>query len=240
MNRKGFFITGTDTGIGKTFVGAGIAGALKQQGVDVGVFKPMLSGEKREDPMSDTSILKAFSGDANSLEQITPFQFAEPLAPYVAAKREGRLITLEKLVQAWEKIQHTHDFFIIEGAGGLAVPFGREYSAAHVAKAIGMPLLLVARVGLGTVNHIWLTIAYAKQLGIEIAGIILNGLDDKNQGVAEQTNPEFIEELTGIPVLAVLPWIASFHAKDVAELLNKSLPLKSLLDYKCGEGWKGA
>lgn len=229
MKSKGLFITGTDTGIGKTCIGAGIAGALHKQGIDVGVFKPMLSGEKREHPFSDPAILKRFSGDRNTLEQITPYQFKEPLAPYVAAKRENRLISLASIVNAWNSIRDTHEFFIVEGAGGIAVPFGENYLAADVAKAIGFPLLIVASIHLGTVNHTSLTVQFAKHMGLEIAGIVLNGLDEAKHGAAEQTNPGIIEELTGIPVLGILPWLDSNSPKHVIEQTKVSIPLQTFL-----------
>src|SRR5699024_2098571 len=124
--QNGLFITGTDTDVGKTFVGGGMAAILKKYGKDVGVFKPMLSGESRENPTSDTSILKTMSGDRNTFEQITPFQFAEPLAPYVAAKRAGQHISLTQIMQAWKNIKETHEYFIVEGAGGLGVPLGKD------------------------------------------------------------------------------------------------------------------
>lgn len=229
MKQKGFFITGTDTGIGKTFVGGGIAGVLRKRGEDVGVFKPMLSGISRKDPMSDTAILKNISGDHNTLEQITPFQFDEPLAPYVAAKRAGQSVPLEAVIDAWKMIKDTHEYFIVEGAGGLGVPFGKGYFAADVAKEIGFPLLIVARVGLGTVNHVWLTVQVARKMGLDIAGIILNSINEKHQGIAEETNPSVIEEITDVPVLAVLPSFSSTHPKYIIEKIDEFISMNDLL-----------
>ncbi|MEJ8778674.1 dethiobiotin synthase [Pseudogracilibacillus sp. ICA-222130] len=222
MERKGLFITGTDTDVGKTFVGGGMAAVLKKHGKDVGVFKPMLSGESRENPTSDTAILKTMSGDRNTFEQITPFQFAEPLAPYVAAKRAGKQISLAQVVQAWENIKETHEYFIVEGAGGLGVPLGKDYLVADVAKKIGFPILIVARTGLGTVNHVWLTVKVAQSMGLDIAGIILNGAEE--QGIAEQTNPALIEEMTNMPVLAVLPEFTTSNLTYIVEKMEERIP----------------
>lgn len=229
MKGKGLFITGTDTGIGKTFVGGGIAGVLRKRGKDVGVFKPMLSGVSRQDPMSDTNLLKNISGDHNTLEQITPFQFDEPLAPYIAAKRTGQSISLDAVMDEWEMIKDTHEYFIVEGAGGLGVPFGEDYVAADIAREIGFPLLIVARTGLGTVNHVWLTVQVAKNMGLHIAGIILNNINEKNQGIAEQTNPGLIEEVTNIPVLAVLPIFSSTHHEYIIEKMDEFISINKLL-----------
>lgn len=223
MKRNGLFITGTDTGIGKTFVGGGIAAIIKKHGIDVGVFKPMLSGESREHPLSDTAILKKMSSDHNTFEQITPFQFAEPLAPYVAAKRAGQDISLSAVMHKWEKIKATHEYFIVEGAGGLGVPLGKDYTVAEVAKAIGLPLLIVARTGLGTVNHVWLTVQVARAMELEIAGIILNGAKEE-QSIAEVTNPALIEEMTNIPVLAVLPRFNQSNPDDMIEKMEELIP----------------
>jgi dethiobiotin synthetase len=230
VKQRGLFVTGTDTGIGKTFVGGGIAGVLRKQGVDVGVFKPMLSGVKRDDPFSDTSILKKMSGDNNPADQITPYQFDEPLAPYVAAQREGRKISIEEVMESWNNIKANHDFFLVEGAGGLTVPFGENYLAADVAKAIGFPLLIVARAGLGTVNHTLLTVQFAKSIGLEIAGIVINGLKEELQGAAEQTNPALIEQFSGIPVLAVIPWLETSDYGYIIELIHDLIPIEKFLE----------
>src|SRR5699024_1814139 len=145
------------TGIGKTFAGGGIAGVLRKKGGDVGVCKPMLSGVSRKDRLSATVLLTEMSRDHNTLAEITRFLFNEPLAPYIAAIRTGHSISLEAVTDAWKRIKDTHEYFIVEGAGGLGVPFGKDYVAADVAREIGFPLLIIARTGLGTVNHIWLT-----------------------------------------------------------------------------------
>lgn len=230
MKGKGLFITGTDTGIGKTFVGGGIAGVLRKKGEDVGVFKPMLSGVSRKDPMSDTVLLKEMSGDYNTLEEITPFQYNEPLAPYIAAKRTGQSISLEAIMDAWKMIKDTHEYFIVEGAGGLGVPFGKDYVAADVAREIGFPLLIIARTGLGTVNHIWLTVQVATQMGLQIAGIILNNVHETNQGIAEKTNPALIEEVTNVPVLAVLPSFTSTHYEYIIDKIEEFISINKLLE----------
>ncbi|WP_257350201.1 dethiobiotin synthase [Pseudalkalibacillus decolorationis] len=223
---SGFFITGTDTEVGKTFVTGAIAAVLKENGMDVGVFKPMLSGIKREDPSSDTSYLKRMAGDSSPLEKITPFQFEEPLAPYVAASRSGQHVSMNEVLDAWEDIKPLHDFFFIEGAGGIAVPFGEDYLVSDVARAIGYPLIIVARPNLGTVNHTLLTIDYAKKAGIEVLGVVINGLKEDEAGVAEETNPTIIEQFSGVPVLGVLPWMDNPDRKQIVEMAKERLDLQ--------------
>ncbi|WP_156290662.1 dethiobiotin synthase [Oceanobacillus salinisoli] len=221
-NRKqgGLFITGTDTGIGKTFVTAGISSSLKKQGVDVGVFKPMLSGEDRNNQGSDAWILKTMAEDRNSIEQITPFQFKEPLSPYQAAKQEGRKVSLDDIMFAWDKIRFKHDFFLVEGAGGLAVPLGENYLVADLAKEIGFPLVIVARPNLGTINHTLLTISYAQQQGLEILGIIINGVNEKTEDPSVETNAETISEFTDVPVLGEIPRVQTPNQETICKAIE--------------------
>ncbi|ASK63901.1 dethiobiotin synthase [Virgibacillus phasianinus] len=227
---NGFFVTGTDTDIGKTFVTAGIAASLKNQGVDVGVFKPMLSGVSRDNSNSDAAILRAMSGDGSPIERVNPFQFNDPLAPYVAAERERRSVGLDDVIASWKEVKDKHRFFMIEGAGGLAVPLGERFLVADLAKAIGYPLLIVARPHLGTVNHTLLTISFARNLGIEIAGIIINGIKKHDNGVAEQTNPELIEKFSEVPVLGTIPWVNSPNHQAIREAVEENISFQRMLE----------
>ncbi|RXT06989.1 dethiobiotin synthase [Ammoniphilus sp. CFH 90114] len=225
---QGIFITGTDTDIGKTFVGAGLAAVFKERGIDVGVFKPMMSGVSQANPKSDCWLLKEMSGDPSPLEDINPFQFDEPLAPYVAQQRHGRSISLDETLASWKNIQDRHPFYVIEGAGGLAVPMGPGYLVSDIARSIGFPLIIVARPSLGTVNHTLLSIAYARQNGLNVIGVILNGL--RETGVAEETNPKLIEEFSeGVPVLGVLPYLETWDRQKMIQIFEKHLAIDKLL-----------
>jgi dethiobiotin synthetase len=229
MKQQGLFITGTDTEVGKTFVTASLAAVLRQS-IDVGVFKPMMSGIAREHPQSDAQLLKKAAQVHDALSEINPYQFDEPLAPFVASKRAGKNISLSELLLAWSKIKNKHDFYLVEGAGGLAVPLGEDYLVGDLAKALQLPLVIVARPGLGTVNHTLLTVYYAQQLGLRIAGIVINGLKPAEASVAEQTNPALIESYSGIPVLGVLPWLGENPAiKDMVRQTEQHLDTKKLL-----------
>ena len=223
MKRNGLFVTGTDTDVGKTFVSAGISAVLKEKGLDIGVFKPIMSGVRREDSKSDAYLLKTFSQDTAPLEEINPFQFDEPLAPYVAALRQSSSVTMEEIMEKWKIIKNKRDFYLVEGAGGLAVPLGAHYLVADLAKAIGFPLLIVARPNLGTVNHTLLTISYARQKGLDVLGVVINGLDEERNGVAEQTNPGLIQEFTDVPVLGIIPKVKSFQRADVIQVFSERI-----------------
>lgn len=229
MSRRGIFVTGTDTDVGKTFVTAGIAAVLHNQGVDVGVFKPMMSGVKREDPKSDASILKKFSCDKRPLEEINPYQFDEPLAPYVAQKRQGDIILLGEVLDHWEQSKNSHEFMLVEGAGGLAVPLGKDFFVGDLAYHIGFPILVVARPGLGTVNHTFLTISYARTIGLEVIGVIINGLNEMTSGVAEETNPALIEEVCNVPVLGIIPHMETTSRDEVVALFWERIRMEQLI-----------
>lgn len=227
---KGFFITGTDTEIGKTFVTAGIAGVLRSRGFDTGVFKPLMSGDRRESETSDVHILKKMSGVADSLEEINPFQFDEPLAPALAQERAGTNYDLDHVMEAWYDLSPKHDSMLIEGAGGITVPYGPNFTVIDLAQEVQLPLLLVARPNLGTINHILLTIHYARTHGLYVAGVIFNGL--RENGLAEQTNPALLQKMTDVPLLGNIPWTNRKQDREhVQSLFEQYLDVDALIPY---------
>ncbi|MFB5662626.1 dethiobiotin synthase [Alteribacillus sp. HJP-4] len=226
--RKGILVTGTDTDVGKTYIAAAIAGALRREGVDVGVFKPMLSGTKRESPKSDTMILKAFAGSSQPLEEITPFVFQEPLAPLLASTRMGISIKLIDIFMRWQAMNDKHSFYIVEGAGGISVPLGEEYNVKDLALKLGLPLLIVARPGLGTVNHTVLTVDYARRAGLNVLGVVLTGGKEHEAGVAEKTNPHLIETCANVPVLGVIPWLDSDDQEEIITTVQNKINLSNV------------
>lgn len=199
---NGFFITGTDTGVGKTVIAAAIAAYLHKQGKMVGVMKPAETGcamRKGELFPKDAAFLKKACGTDDFLGAICPYRFAEPLAPAVAAKRAKKKIDTRLMVKVFKAIARQADFTIVEGAGGLLVPVYEKYTFRDLAKEMGLPLIIVGRAGLGTINHIAMTVEVARAHGLEISGIILNQSTKPGaQSVAWKTNPEAIEALTGI------------------------------------------
>lgn len=237
MKQNGLFITGTDTNVGKTFVTSLLAASYRSRGVDIGVFKPMMSGVKREDVTSDVSRLKAYAQDSNSLQDITPFSFDEPLAPYMAAKRQGTTVSLKQVVRAWERIRDRHACYLVEGAGGIAVPLGPSYLVADVANAIGFPVLIVARAGLGTVNHTLLTVAFARQKGLDVIGVIINKTGKADR--SEKTNPQLIEAFCGVPVLGSIPELRTISRQTAPSVASRYISLEKLDLAKKGEAHEG-
>ena len=198
---QGIFITGTGTEIGKTVVAGGLAAALKQSGTNVGVMKPISSGDT-----ADAQFLKHAAQVDDELVSINPIYLRHPLAPSVAARIENREIDLRCVEAAFTALQQKYDFVIVEGVGGIAVPLRDDFLVVHLIHQLRLPVLIVAQAGLGTLNHTLLTVAFAQQFGLQIAGIVLNKHAPAVAGLAEATNPVEIEKLTDIPVIGVVPY----------------------------------
>jgi len=194
VSGRGYFVTATDTGVGKTFITAALATALRAHGRDVAIFKPVQSGATADDP----------SGDAVLLGADCVYGFAASLAPLVAARAEGRTIELEPILARARELAHEHELLLVEGAGGLLVPLADGLDMADLAVALGLPLVVVARAGLGTVNHTLLTIEAARARGLELAGVVLNGESDESTA----DNATLIEAGSGVRVLAQVPRLA--------------------------------
>ena len=198
---QGIFITGTGTEIGKTVIAGGLAASLKQAGTNIGVMKPISTGDT-----ADARFLKHAAQVDDELSLINPIYLRHPLAPSVAARIECREIDLSRIETAFAELQQRYDFVIVEGVGGIAVPIRDDFLVAQLIKQLALPILIVATAGLGTLNHTLLTVAFAQQFNLQIAGIVLNGLRPETAGLAEATNPVEIEKLTGIPVIGVVPY----------------------------------
>jgi len=166
----GYFVTGTDTGVGKTWVACRLAAAARAKGLRVGVLKPAESGNG-----GDAAALKKASGCPLPLEILRPYAFKRPLAPAVAAAAEGKRVALGPIARAFKTITQASDFVLVEGAGGLLVPYGPGLDGAALAKALDLPLIIVARRGLGTINHSLLTLEAARKRGLAVAALVLSG-----------------------------------------------------------------
>ena len=198
---SGVFITGTDTGVGKTFITLALARALMARGIDVGVMKPISCG-----PMDDNDAvyLKKELKISDPLDLINPIRLRLPLAPYAASAILRKKIDLKKIFKAFKKLLITHEIVLVEGVGGVLVPIKKNYFAADLAKDLNIPAIIVARAGLGTINHTLMTIEALKARKVDILGIIMNGYKDKD--ISERTNAVVISEHSKIPILAKVKW----------------------------------
>jgi dethiobiotin synthetase len=178
---------------------------LADAGHRVGVFKPIETGVRADGDPPDGARLRAASRSAQTLREIVPIRYAEPLAPKVAADRSGVPVDLDAIDREWAKVCADHEVVIVEGCGGLMVPITRSMTVGHLAQHFGLPILVVTRAGLGTLNHTSLTVMFARSLSLTIDGFVLNGfVDDAHDDVAMQTNPAELESLTGTREVARL------------------------------------
>ncbi len=204
---RGLFVTGTDTGVGKTAVTAALALFLRSRGLRVAAVKPVETGV--EDPSGlgrDGRLLRWAAGSDAATERISPFRLRAPLAPAVAAEEEGVRIDPVTLTRDVLSEAQGCDYLLVEGAGGLMVPLRGGYLMADLARDLGLPLLVVARTGLGTINHTLLTVFAARTLELPLAGFLLNGMPAEPDA-ASACAPHTLASLASADLLGVLPWI---------------------------------
>lgn len=203
---RGIFITGTDTGVGKTIVAATLARLLRIKGMRVGVMKPVTSGcrELSGQLVSDDALLLCRAAGVDCSADVAPYCLREAVAPADAAQHDAVRIDFAVIKGAFGRLASLYDYVIVEGAGGLMVPLSGGLLIADLARELQLPLLVVARPGLGTINHTVLTCFAAGQLRLQVAGVIINGMPE-HPGLAEQGASHQIGALCGAPVLGVWP-----------------------------------
>jgi dethiobiotin synthetase len=211
---NGYFVTATDTGVGKTEVACALLRAARAAGVDAVGMKPAQSGHVPGEP-SDAERLRDAAGGVEPLEAICPYSLTAPLAPIVAARLEGRTIELARVLEAARSLAARHAALVVEGAGGLLVPLTERESYADLAVTLGLPVIIVARAGLGTVNHVLLTVEAARRRGLEIAAIVLNRTVAQDDPSVPHNAAE-IARLTGAKVVGPLAFKADIAVRAVA------------------------
>jgi dethiobiotin synthetase len=200
---KGVFVTGTGTEVGKTVVAAAIARTLVASGRSVAVFKPAVTG--LEDPGEpDHALLRRAAGSEQSDDEIAPYRYQPPASPHLAAEIAGEEIEPTKLVAAAREAAGGVDALVCEGVGGLLVPLTARYMVRDLAVELGMPLVVAASPGLGTINHTLLTIESARGAELDVAGIVLTPWPNSPSRV-EQSNRETIASLAGVRVETLPP-----------------------------------
>ena len=212
---SGIFITGTDTGVGKTLIACGLAALLKDLGYRVGVMKPAETGCIEKDGQlvpADAVRLKEASGGEEALEKICPYRLEDPLAPSVAAERSGITIDIDVIQKLYAEISSKHDITLVEGAGGLLVPLLAHYTYADLAKLLRLPIVVVAANRLGAINHLLLTLEHASCRGLRVLGYIWNHLESR-PSLAAETNGEALRFLTAVPCLGEIPYTEDVEGK---------------------------
>lgn len=234
---RGLFITATDTGVGKTIITATLAYHLVQQGRKVAVFKPIatdciLKNHTLVSP--DAQFLAHCSGTGQSLDQITPICYTQPLAPLVAAQISDQPIDWDKICRVYRDLVDKYDYLLVEGIGGIRVPLEANYQVIDLIADMGLETLIVARADLGTINHTLLTVEACRVRNLPIAGIIINhSTQNSDNPLAIETNPAVLQQFSGQRILAKVPFDSSTNMEkcSLGQPVMQSLetPAKTLL-----------
>jgi len=231
---KGFFITGTDTGIGKTLISGAVIKAINYLGVKVCAMKPVESGCGREGEILipyDGIFLKQIAHMQESISLVTPCCLESPLAPLIASELDRIDIRLTEITKAFTKLSKLYEAIVIEGIGGLMVPIKKDYYVVELAKEFGLPLIVVAKPGLGTINHIMLTVNYAIKEGLEVAGVIINYSRPPENNLAEETNPKLLTQICPVPVIGIFPYLKNLEEDVIERTAIKNLDLELIEKY---------
>ena len=216
---RGVFVTGTDTGVGKTVVAGAICAALAARGERVAAFKPVVTGtdEPSGDWPPDHELLASAASAGQTAADVAPVTFRPPVSPHYAAELAGTRIDVERLRDAACATSANVDALVCEGVGGLLVPLTPDYSVRDLAGDLGLPLVVVARTGLGTINHTLLTVEAAQAAGLHVAGIVMTPWPEHPEPI-ERSNRDTVERLSGVAVSALPPATATTLAAAGAAL----------------------
>jgi dethiobiotin synthetase len=219
-------VTGTDTGVGKTVVSRALVGALRARGLGVAAMKPVETGVDGGLP-PDAMQLRRAAGDRDAIDVVCPYVYAEPLAPAVAAARAERPIDVARLDGAFAQLAATRDAIVVEGAGGLLVPFTRDATFADLVVRWQLDVIVVAANRLGVLNHTMLTVREAERRGVRVRAVVLNDAC-ADTSVAAATNASTLSGLLGAIPLVVFPQLDLSALADDAELARVAGPLAEL------------
>ena len=209
LKNSTIFITATDTGVGKTVTTAVLGILLQAEGCNVGVMKPVqCAGE-------DAQFLKKVLQLQDDLKTINPFYASEPLSPHLAFHRAKIKFDKRLLQDCLKKLQARHDIVLVEGAGGLMVPLAKGYYNADLIADLKAQVIIVARLGLGTINHTLLTINEIQKRGLILKGLIFCQTKPEREGVPQSTNPQEIEKLSAVKVLGIIPYLKPLNRKNI-------------------------
>ena len=226
---KSFFITGTDTDVGKTYVTAGLAVTLRKMGIDVGVMKPFAAGtaQKKGFKSEDVEILST-SAQVNDPENLlNPQFFPIPASPYTAWKNLKIKPNVSATLKNFKKISKLHEMMLVEGMGGIMTPILKEYYISNLIKDMKIPAIVVARSKVGTINHTVMTVRMCEKYKIPIKGIIINDFDSDGYKIKELTRD--LKNLLGVPVLGSIPFIDDLSDSFLHTVFKRNIDLKLLL-----------
>ncbi|MDE5412036.1 dethiobiotin synthase [Alkalihalobacterium chitinilyticum] len=222
----GFFITGTDTDVGKTIVTGLISAALNKRGTNTIPYKPVQSGSFfRENQLYAPDVDTYEKMNNKAFPQSSTYLLEAPVSPHLAARWDTVTVKEDKIYTDYLHLSNACDCILVEGAGGVAVPIIDEnYCVSDLMKDLKLPVIVVARAGLGTINHTTLTVHYIRQLGLPITGIIMNGFENSEKQ-AQQENVNMIEKMTNVPVIGQLPFV-----QKIEQFLDNEELILSLIE----------
>ncbi len=206
---RAYFISGTDTGVGKTVATCVLGMLFQRQGWDVGVMKPVQCGG------DDAAFLRKSLSVKDPLDIINPYRAKAPLSPHIAFKKENITVNIKKIKDICRDLKTKHDILLVEGAGGLLVPIKNNYLVADLIRDLDLELIIVSRLNLGTINHTLLTINQARGAGIRIKGVLFNESHKTKHGIPEKTNPQVIRRLGKTSILGTIPYLNHFCSKEI-------------------------
>lgn len=231
---KGFFITGTDTGVGKTVIAGAIIKVMQSFGIKACAMKPIESGCGKEGDILipyDSTFLKQAAHMDEPIKQVTPFCFESPLSPLAASEIEGKKISIDEIKKAYYKLYKSYEAIVVEGVGGLMVPIRKDFYILDLVREFSLPLLIITKPGLGTINHTMLTINAALSAGIEVAGLIINYSRPPENSLAEKTNPQILKEICPVPVIGTFPYLKAMGEDVLEKTALRNLDLEVLKKY---------
>ena len=225
---KSFFVTGTDTDVGKTYITAGLAVTFRKMGLDVGVMKPFAAGtaQKKGFKSEDVKILSK-SAQVNDPENlINPQFFKIPASPYTAWKKLKIKPKVSTILSSFKKLSKLHETILVEGMGGVMTPILKDYYITNLIKEMNIPALIVTRSKIGTVNHTIMTVKMCEKYKIPVKGIIINNFD---AGYPIKQLTSDLQNLTGVKVLGSIPFLKDLNSASLYRIFKKNIDLKSLL-----------
>lgn len=226
-----YFITGTDTGIGKTTITAAVAAAIRKRGIDVGVMKPIATGIPRGSGIkSEDAALLMEAAKVNDDEMtVNPVFLPLAISPFDASRILSLKIDMGQVLEKFQHLQRSHQMVLVEGIGGLMTPIMRDYFVADMVKMMGLEAILVTRSKLGTLNHTIMTVEMCRKYRIPMKGLVINFFDEKG-GPEEVSCSSTLHEITGLPILGMVPLIKGSQDLDgIVDVVEKSMNIGDLI-----------
>lgn len=226
---KSFFITGTDTNVGKTYVTAGLAVTLRKMGIDVGIMKPFAAGSPQNKGFKseDVDILSKAAQVSDPENLLNPQFFKMEASPYSASKNLKIVVKLDSVLTAFKKLSKNHSMLLVEGMGGIMTPILKNYFVSNLIKEMKLDAIIVIRTRVGTINHTLMTCKMCKKYKIPIKGIIINNFD--TDGYQLKTLKRDLKSLTRVPILGTIPYIENLSDISLYKNFKKNMNMELII-----------